>query len=440
MRQQRDSMRFVDIQLKVTFVALLASLVWYLQGAGAGGLADVVTNLYGGQGILLQPPPQGFSHAAHFFASSLQGLDALNSSITSSLGFLAFNSTVTGFTFDIEQGVPVRTTESFGPLLAERASTVGAGKFNLGFTYTRIDFTRFEGKPLSHLSLDFTHDDVNGDGVLGPTSTFTFDFERDVIRVDLDLTINEDVFGIFATYGLTRRWDVGIVVPITHILLRAEANATIIRNSVVSTLVHNFGPQSTPPRSTGGGEATGIGDIILRTKYNFLRNRPSWPDLAIVGDLKLPTGDEDDLLGTGTTNLKGLLVASRSFGILTPHVNVGYEVVTGPSKESTVRHVASDGTYTDVTQTIGGSRESNVRYIAGLDAGVHPSLTLAFDVLGRWKPHGDGIADHTVDLALGARWNLFRTFLLNGIVQLPLNKNEGLRADVIWTVGAEYTF
>src|SRR5215472_1505915 len=103
MRQQRDSMRFVDIQLKVTFVALLASLVWYLQGARAGGLADVVTNLYGGQGILLQPPPQGFSHAAHFFASSLQGLDALNSSITSSLGFLAFNSTVTGFTFDIEQ-------------------------------------------------------------------------------------------------------------------------------------------------------------------------------------------------------------------------------------------------------------------------------------------------------------------------------------------------
>jgi hypothetical protein len=198
--------------------------------------------------------------------------------------------------------------------------------------------------------------------------------------------------------------------------MRADAQATIIRNSPFSQQIHNFGPQSDSPRSTGGGDETGIGDIILRTKYNLLRDRPGLPDLAIVGDIKLPTGDEDELLGTGDTNLRALLVVSRTFGLLTPHVNFGYEWTTG------------------------GSEQNNVRYVAGLDARVLPSLTLAADVLGRWEPSGDGIGDSIVDLGLGARWNIFRTFLLNAGVQLPLNRNKGLRANVIWTVGVENTF
>jgi Putative MetA-pathway of phenol degradation len=234
--------------------------------------------------------------------------------------------------------------------------------------------------------------------------------------VDLDLTIREDVFALFATYGLTRNWDVGVVLPIVHLHLRADAQATIVRNSPISQRVHNFGPQSDPPRSTGGGDETGIGDIILRTKYNFLRDRPRWPDLALVGDIKLPTGDEDDLLGTGDTNLRALLVASRSFGWLTPHVNFGFEWTTA------------------------GSEQNNVRYVAGVDARVHPRLTVAVDVLGRWEPNGDGIGDQIVDLGLGAKWNIFQTFLLNAGVQFPLNRNEGLRANVIWTVGIENTF
>jgi hypothetical protein len=344
----------------------------------------------------------------------LQGLDTLNTALTSNLGLFAFNSTVTGFTFDIERGIPVRTTESLGPLLAERAPTLGAGKVNLGVTYTRLDFKRFEGQRLDNLSLTFEHEDTNGNGVRDTTGVFSF--ESDDIHVDLDLEIKEDVFALFATYGLTRFWDVGIVFPIVHVRVRAEAQATVVRNSSVSELVHNFGPHSDSPHSTAGGEETGIGDIILRTKYNFLRARPRWPDLAIVGEMKLPTGDDDNLLGTGDTNLRALLVASRSFGLLTPHANLGYEWTTE------------------------GSEQNNVRYVAGLDARVHRSLTVAADVLGRWEPSGDGVGDHIVDLALGAKWNVFRTFLLNANVQLPLNRGEGLRPNVIWTVGIENTF
>jgi hypothetical protein len=415
MQGGQGSLWIISFQLRGLLVLLWVALIWQLSSAEAGSLKNVVRDLYGGNGIVLQPsPPPFFSHAPHFTASSLQGLESLNTGLTSNLGLFAFNSTVAGFTFDIERGIPVRTTESLGPLLAERAPTLGERKLNLAFAYTRLDFKRFQGRRLSDLSLTFEHEDTNGNGIRDTTGPFSF--ESDDIHVDLDLTIREDVFALFATYGLTRHWDVGIVLPIVHLHLRANAQATIVRNSSVSERVHNFGPQSDAPRSTGGGDETGIGDIILRTKYNFLRDRPRWPDLAIVGDMKLPTGDEDDLLGTGDTNLRALLVASRSFGFLTPHVNLGFEWTTG------------------------GSEQNNVRYVAGVDARVHPRLTVAADVLGRWEPSGDGIGDSTVDLGLGAKWNIFQTFLLNAGVQLPLNRNEGLRANVIWTVGIENTF
>jgi hypothetical protein len=415
MQEGQGSRRIISCQLQGALVVFMVALIWESTNARAGSLKDVVTDLYGGNGIVLQPSPPPFpSHAPHFTASSLQGLESLNTGLTSNLGFFAFNSTVAGFAFDIERGIPVRTTESLGPLLAERAPTLGEGKLNVAFAYTRLDFKRFQGKRLSNLSLTFEHEDVNGNGIHDTTGPFSF--ESDQIHVDLDLTIREDVFAFFATYGLTRHWDVGIVFPIVHLHMRADAQATIVRNSPFSQQVHNFGPQSDPPRSTGGGDETGVGDVILRTKYNFLRDRPGLPDLAIVGDIKLPTGDEDDLLGTGDTNFRALLVLSRTFGLLTPHANVGYEWTTG------------------------GSEQNNVRYVVGFDAQVHPSLTLVADLLGRWEPSGDGIGDSTVDLGLGGKWNIFRTFLLNAGVQLPLNRNQGLRANVIWTVGIENTF
>ena len=398
-------------------VALLVGVLWLLAGpetGRAGDLKDTIKNLWP-NGIHLEPTPPPFpSHQGHFTASSLQGLDSLSTSIASSLGFLSLNSSVSSFTFDIERGVPVRTTDSLGPLLAERAPTLGEGKLNLAFTYTRIDFSRFQGTPLDKLTLDFHHQDLNGNGILDTTGPFSF--ESDVVRATINLSIVEDVYTVFATYGITRHWDVGLVIPIIHINVRAVADATVIRNSPFSQFVHNFGPDSSPSHVTAGGETTGIGDILVRTKYNFLRNEGAWPDLAGLLQVKLPSGNPDDLLGTGHTNFLPMLVASKTYAFITPHLNVGYEMTTGPRSDD------------------------NLRYVAGFDMRLHPRLTFATDVLGRWEPNGNGTGDNIVDLALGLKWNPFGSFLIGGNVQVPINKNEGLRANVIWTLGLEYTF
>ena len=70
------------------------------------------------------------------------------------LGIFAFNSTVSSYTFDLELGVPVRSTESLGPILSERATTLGARRLNVGFSYNRIDFKRFEGTDLDDITVD----------------------------------------------------------------------------------------------------------------------------------------------------------------------------------------------------------------------------------------------------------------------------------------------
>ena len=383
--------------------------------ANAGGVKDVVRDLYGGDGITLADVGPPFSHVAHFTAASFQGLDELNTALASGAGNLAFNSAVTGFAFDIERGLPVRITESLGPLLAERAPTIGRGKLNVAFTYTRIDYDRFEGTDLDDLSLIFQHEDVNGDGVLGPPGT-PLDFELDEVSVDIDLDFTQDIFALFGTYGLTRNWDVGVVIPIIHSDARAVGVATIVDNAIASPGRHQFDPvNQDAPVSVVDRDATGIGDVIVRTKYNFLRKHARVPDLAVVAQVKLATGDENDLLGTGETDVVGLFVASKRVGKFTPHVNLGYEWSTD-------------------------SELSNVRYVVGFDATAHPRLSLAAELLGRWEPNGDGIGDSIIDLAVGGKWNPVGTLVFGANARFPLNKDEGLRSDVIWTLGVESTF
>ena len=47
------------------------------------------------------------------------------------------------------------------------------------------------------------------------------------------------------------------------------------------------------------GDAIGIGDIVLRAKYHLYKGPVADIDGALL--LRLPTGDEDNFLGTGTT-------------------------------------------------------------------------------------------------------------------------------------------
>ncbi len=415
MRTMRYLISFFRGWLGVLVIAFVVSLLWEPRSTTAGAVKNVISDLYGGDGITLDSTvPGGIFHSPHFGADSSSALNDLSATVASGANIFSFNSTVTGFTFNIQAGLPVRTTESLGPLVAERASTIGAGKWNVAFTYTRVDFQRFEGTDLDDLSLTFIHDDIPPAGLGTPA------FENDVILADLDLDLEQDIFAFFGTYGLTERWDAGIVVPIIDVHAKATATATIIDRG--GGVVHAFGGDAPDaPTDTVKADAFGIGDVILRTKYNFSKtssgaSQHGWPDFAVLGQVSLPTGDEDDLLGSGEVQFQGLAIVSREFDWFTPHLNLGYEVTTGSSERD------------------------NLRYVVGFDAKLSSSVTAALGVIGRWEPYGDDIGDHTVDVAIGVKWDPFDLVPLNVNFLIPVNKDSGLRTDFTWTIGLEYTF
>lgn len=418
--------------LRISLIACLGALFFGAADARAGGLEDFLTDLYkedGFAGIQLAGSDPGRPQGdADFSLSSLERLAKLNSALASSLGFFSLNSGVSGYTLDLVLGVPVRTTESLGPLIAERAETLGARKLSLAFSYTRLDFKRFEANRLSDISVIVESRDLNGDGMLGPPGTL--DVELDTINLDLDIDIEQDIFALFARYGVAEHWDVGVVVPILRNRVRAEAKASLKRFPTAdgqqsSKALHNFfqdicapdcsDPEGDRKRSTIRRSASGFGDVLLRTKYNFLRDKERWPDLAVRGQIKLPTGKEADLLGTGHTNFELLLIASRQFGRFAPHLNVSYELTTGPSDLDCLR------------------------YVVGFDARIHRRLTLALETTGRWAPN-EKIGGHVVDFVVGGKWNVYRSLLLDVNFQIPLNRNQGLRPDFIWSLGLEYLF
>lgn len=384
----------------------------------AADLQNFVVDLYGGDGVTLssQGGPFAAAHAAHFSGESLEAFTLLNSAIASASGTFAFNSTFTGVTFDVASGVPVETQDSLGPLLAESATTLGKGKIDLAFGASRFKYDRIDGQELDHIVLDFPHEDCcsfQGGIQRPPPDGVISGFETDLVRVTLDIDLEYSVYAFFANYGLTDRWDVGIVVPVISVDANARAHAEVV--PVSGTTVHSFFGQDELQNSSTGGTKTGIGDVVVRTKYNFLRDAGGAPDLSFLAQVTAATGDEKDLLGTGETRYKAGLIASKRYGAFGPHMNVAYETSTGED-------------FLD-----------NVTYAAGFDVRFSPKFTAGLDALGRYNPDQDAVDRTVLDVALSAKWNPFRAANapLNAYVIVPANRDHGLRSDVVYGVGID---
>ena len=52
------------------------------------------------------------------------------------------------FTFDTRLGVMVPSLESFGPILSDRANTLGAHRLSVAFTYQHFGFDSLNGSSL----------------------------------------------------------------------------------------------------------------------------------------------------------------------------------------------------------------------------------------------------------------------------------------------------
>ena len=397
--------------------------------------------------VRLAPPPpaSGFeTHEAHFIPGEDQVLAPylFNQVIVSQLSAYPVGSSSGGFTYNFDPGLGTytRSSNTFGPSFAERALTIGRGRLNVGANYQHSNFNSFEGKDLEGGDIRFylTHQDV-------PGNIF---FEGDVVETALDLDIATDTFSTFANYGVTNRFDVGIVVPIAHVSMDASVLASVKRLATeAQPNIHVFPGNLSESTFRKSGSATGLGDILLRGKYHFLPRGAG--GLAAAVDLRLPTGNEDDLLGAGATQAKVYLIGSNEVSRFAPHFNIGY-TFSGTSSNEFV-NVTDEFNYVFGSEVYATDRLTvNVDFVGRqlIDSGglVDQVRTFSFTPLG--QPTGTASFNefafregslNLMTTAIGVKFNPAGNWLISANLLLPMT-DSGIRSSLVPVIGVDYAF
>ena len=108
-------------------------------------LALLIPHLYGPTGLVVDSEarlPDGSTHSAHFNSAFQAEFTQFNVAIASQLTGLPIPTPASGFTYTLDPGLGqfTRSTKSFGPILSDRADTVGLHKLSLGVHYQRFTF------------------------------------------------------------------------------------------------------------------------------------------------------------------------------------------------------------------------------------------------------------------------------------------------------------
>jgi hypothetical protein len=411
----------------------------------SGKLALLIPTLYGPSGLTVDSQarlPDGSTHSAHFNSAFQAEFTQFNIALASQLAAVPLPTPASGFTytFDSSLGVFQRSTQSFGPILTERAETIGKGKFTFGVTYQHFGFDSLEGLSLGAIPAVFTHDDSQLGGGRSDLVTTT-----NAIEAGVDQTV------AFLSYGLGSRLDLSVAVPFVSVDLAARSDAQVQRvGTATSPATHYYEDESggfgVVETYRSSGHASGIGDVIVRLKGTPVHNDSIAVALGV--DARIPTGDEEDLLGLGAFGLKPFAVLSFSQGRVAPHLNLAYMW----NGESVLAGDVATGTKEDLPD--------QVQYAVGADIGVSKRLTLAFDFLGTYvidsprlvrgtftAANGQafpqiGFVTESYNLASGAaglKFNPFGRLLIDFNVLFKLD-SAGLRDDITPLFGIEYAF
>ena len=444
----------MSCRLAMAALAVLAAAPAARAQETPDGLAGLLLRFFSPSNpVVLQAAPDPFSHAAHFVSqpNAQETLRQLNRGIAAQLSTFPLGSSSSGFTYDFdpELGVFNRTTETFGPVFAERALTAGKNKFSFGVNHLAATYDTFEGQSLGEgdIKLYLTHQDLAAPGHLD-TATW---FEGDIIESALSVELENNTTVLYANYGVTDRFDVGVAVPYVRLDMTARIDATIERLATAADPfdVHLFpGDGDLTESFVETGSAEGIGDMVVRGKYNFYRG--STVNAAVATDLRLPTGDTDDLLGSGATQVKLYGIVGYAGKRFSPRASWGYTFSSGGADFM-------------------GELPDEISYSAGFDAGLHSRVTLTADFVGRTQLDADRLVleeqvfesvsrtDATVQRtthltptivtgnlnvllgSVGLKVNPAGRLLLVGNVLLAIG-DDGLQDEVTPVFGVEYSF
>ena len=347
-------------------------------GTSTTKLICLVPQVFGPSGLSLPAGPPQFQNN---FANN--SLAPLNSAIARQSILLPLVSPSSGITYSWDPSVKVfaPTTDSFGPIYGERADTIGKNRLFLGVSYQYFALSSMDGTSLKILPEVFTQPDMTisvnnvnescstaGTAARG-SNVGDCAFIRDVVKVNnrIDLKVNQVV--AFMTFGLTNRIDLSVAIPIEDIRMGIVSKATVVDNSNSGFHAFLCGQNTCPNQSfTSSGHASGIGDITIRAKGTAWKGERA--ALAIGTDIRIPTGDSLNFLGSGAAGVKPFVVWSYRARVA-PHFGAGFE---------------SNGSSQVAGDISTGARErlaGQFTYAAGADVWLNKRITVAFDLVGQ---------------------------------------------------------
>jgi hypothetical protein len=315
--------------------------------------------------------------------------DAIADLLTSELGTVPLSSSASGFTYRLEPslGTSVRASDSFGPVFTERTLTVGRFRRAFGLIHLRAAYHQLDGRPLR-------------DGTLVATAA-QLRAEREPFDVEtVSLRLHSHTTTLSATVGLTDRLDVGVALPFVRITLDGQRVDTYRGQRL--------------EQAVASGSAAGLGDVVVRTKYQLTGRQAS--GLAVAFESRLPTGNEDNLLGSGSGTIRPVLIGSLESARVGTHVNIGYSFGE-PSDElnySTAVTVAATPRLTGFGEIV-GRRVSSAGRIAQTTE-THPTL-IGVDTL---RLTAESSATSRLLAVMGVKWNVAGGWLFGGTLLKPL--------------------
>jgi hypothetical protein len=334
--------------------------------------------------------------------------DTISSALLIELATLPISTSSGGFTylFNSDLGTRERASSSFGPFFVERALTSGRNQTSFGATFRYSQFDRLDGNDLRTGNFVTTATQFRDEPQ-------PFDIETLALRIDTRTVT------AFANYGISDRVDIGAAVPIVSMQLSGERINTYRGQTI--------------PQAAATATTTGVADMAITARAHLLGGRAS--GLTAGAELRLPTGREEDLLGTGEPAIRVLAIGSFEGTRASAHLNGGYSW-GGLSREAT--------------------------YSAALTVAAAERFTLVGEFLGRWveglgqigqvtAPHPGSIGVNTIRLlpaatgtmtgvaVAGFKWNVAGRWLVNANVLLPVT-DRGLRARVIPAIALDYSF
>src|ERR1035438_9266476 len=235
---------------------------------------------------------------------------AFSSSFATQLGQLPLLSSGSGvvLTLDKTMGIYV-ASENLGPILTDRAQTIGRHKLLLAFAYQKFVFNSIDGTSLGSVPFVFTATSPSGSIVLQQT---------DKIGMNLNQYVG------LATFGLDNKTDISVVIPFERVAVGVYA---VGNQYFISSDNKAEGPPA-PFTSYAPGSASGIGDVLINAKRLIWSGRDEKTHLAAGLLVRFPTGDALNYLGSGAYGFDPYAVLAYQTSRVSPHLRLGYQFNT----------------------------------------------------------------------------------------------------------------